>query len=347
MEQNPKITEFKRDGVDLKIDGLLAKLQIECSQKIKEAIANKFQEIYTLLTPLTRFRDKDKLLYLAIYCTLKSEGVSAPISRILECAGLSERVFDFWKLCLSEYFADYKNISRHRDILQLVYKMSSRFHFDPRSQYLAKCILYTLFEKMKDNKNEVIAAAVVSLLLKLFSKDCHLSLLSKIDSYQEIAKSYLKFISFYNYCPICNCADKTKLAHDMVYFFPKYRDYKEVLMKGMGKSASLEDLNMISENYFGVPCVQCFQIVRNIQGKVSQVVEIQNFIKNYAICPVCGAKNHELSLLKFYHSKQNTKLLNILIKHINSTNLKDYCKGFKLKLGVPCCQCFDTHIENG
>jgi len=347
MKQNscPKSTELKMDKIALKIDGILVKLQVKCSQKIKEAIANKFQEIYTLLTPLTRFRDKDKLLHLVIYYTLKSEGVSAPISRIPECAGLSEWVFDFWKLCLSEYFVDYKNIGRQKDILQLVYKTSSHFHFEPRSQYSVKCILYSLWEKIKDNKNEVIAAIVVSLSLKLFPENLHLSLLSNIDSYQEIAKYYLKFILFYNYCPICKC--ETQLAHESLFFFPKYKNYKELLIRKMQISASLEDLNMVSEGYFGVPCKRCFHIVRNIQGKVTQIVEIKNFIKVYANCPVCGAKNHELSLLKFYHSKQNTKLLNFLIMHINYTDLKTYGEQFKLKLGIPCCECFDRYIENG
>jgi len=332
------------DKFALKIDALLTKLQIKCSQKLKEAITSKFQEVHTLLTPLTRFRDTDKLLYLVIYYTLKSEGVSAPDSRILECAGLSEWVFDFWKLCLFKYFTDYKNIGRQKDILQLVYKTSSRFHFEPRFQYSAKCILYSLWEKIKDNKNKVIAAIVVSLSLRLFPEDYHLFLLNKIDSYQEIAKSYLKFISFYTYCPICKC--KTQLAHESLFFFPKYKNYKELLIKGMQISASLEDLNMESESYFGVPCVRCFHIVRNIQGKVSQLLEIKSFIKAYAICPVCGAKNHESSLLKFYHSKENLGLLNFLIKHINYTNLKTYGEEFKLKLGIPCCNCFDTYIEN-
>ena len=340
MKQNsyPKNTELKIDEVFLKIDGILAKLQIKCSQKIKDAITSKFQEVYTLLTPLTRFRDPDKLLYLVIYYTLKIEGVSAPISRILECAGLSEWDFEMWKYNLSEYFTDYKNMGRQKDILQLVYKMSSIFHFEREYQYSAKCILYTLFEKMKDNKNEVIAAAVVS--LSRFPEDSHLSLLSKIDSYQEIAKSYLKFISFYNYCPICKC--KTQLAHESLFFFPKYKDYKELLIRKMQISASLEDLNMVNESYFGVPCKRCFHLVRNIQGKVSQLAEIQSFIKAYGICPVCGAKNHELWLLKFYHSKQNLKLLKFLVRHINYTDLKT--QQFKLKLGIPCCECFDRYI---
>ena len=169
------------DEVGLKIEGLLAKLQIKCSQRLKEAITSKFQEIHALIPSLTRFRDTDKLFYLVIYYTLKSEGVTAPVSRILECAGLSEWVFDFWKLCLSEYFADYKNRSRQKDILQLVYKMSSYFHFETEYQYSAKYILYSLWEKIKDNKNKVIAAIVVSLSLRLFPEDYHLSLLNKID----------------------------------------------------------------------------------------------------------------------------------------------------------------------
>ena len=73
----------------------------------------------------------------------------------------------------------------------------------------------------------------------------------------------------------------------------------------------------------------------------------KNFVKFFSICPVCNRNNHFESLKNFYYSRDpimlnlRERLLELICE---STDFSDIYYN-KIKLGIPCCSCFDTLIK--
>jgi len=68
------------------------------------------------------------------------------------------------------------------------------------------------------------------------------------------------------------------------------------------------------------------------------------FMENFAFCPICKAENHASYLKKFYFSKkrEDSELKNQLLKLLVLS--KDFNELYynKIKLGIPCCDCFQS-----
>jgi hypothetical protein len=87
-----------------------------------------------------------------------------------------------------------------------------------------------------------------------------------------------------------------------------------------------------------VPCDPCFQLIHNIQGKFSELNQLQKFIVKYETCPVCGANNHRDYLINFYNDDNKRVIREYLI---NNMYLSEKLEKFKINIGIPCCNCFE------
>lgn len=67
------------------------------------------------------------------------------------------------------------------------------------------------------------------------------------------------------------------------------------------------------------------------------------FVNHYAICPICGNKNHYnvLKELYFDDTKQFLKEQLILFMNLKNQNVKK----LNLSFGIPCCNCFKLHFK--
>jgi hypothetical protein len=97
----------------------------------------------------------------------------------------------------------------------------------------------------------------------------------------------------------------------------------------------VEELNS-TEYYFGIPCNECYDLTRSIEGKISEIKDIKNFLKEFSSCPICHTKNHPNYLISFYYDKSKKELKKALLKHTKDSIIK----GLHLNWGIPCCNCF-------
>ncbi|MFO8019719.1 MAG: hypothetical protein R6U96_13920 [Promethearchaeia archaeon] len=154
----------------------------------------------------------------------------------------------------------------------------------------------------------------------------------------EDIRKFHDFKRFYDHCPICGDPyDDTPIVAKF-YFRRRYRKFKSILIERMQEASCLEDLNQEPDKFFGIPCEDCFVFCKNIEGKFSDLEEVQRFLIHYSTCPVCGTTNHKNYLLSFYYDERKKDLRENLLK---SMYLKTH-KGIELDIGIPCCNCFSN-----
>ncbi len=68
----------------------------------------------------------------------------------------------------------------------------------------------------------------------------------------------------------------------------------------------------------------------------------QEFIRSYAICPICGSFNHYYNLKTLFFS-ENQDLLSDLVKLMKIKNKK--FRNLNISFGIPCCNCFKLHLQ--
>lgn len=152
----------------------------------------------------------------------------------------------------------------------------------------------------------------------------------------DALKKYKKFKEFYSKCPICGRDEINQVICEKVYFSLEYQSFKKVLLGFLESGGSLDTTNN-QEQFFGVPCEDCFYLIRNIQGEFSDFNFLQKFILQYSECPVCSGKNHLSYLLSFFYDSTKEDLKEVLIEHMEGKNVKKV----KLNIGIPCCECYE------
>jgi len=112
----------------------------------------------------------------------------------------------------------------------------------------------------------------------------------------------------------------------------------------------LPDQESLILNELGRIIVNNHLLGRNNE-KSNQLVDnnrknLNDFLNFFSICPVCGNRNHRNYLVKFFFSKNPNSI--ILKKKL--LELMEKSKEFgeiyinKIKLGIPCCDCFKNFL---
>jgi len=72
-----------------------------------------------------------------------------------------------------------------------------------------------------------------------------------------------------------------------------------------------------------------------------------DFLEFYGNCPICKVKNHDDSLKKFYFSMvpENIRLRDQLLNIMEGFNPDNKYAVNKVKLGIPCCNCYKLLFE--
>ena len=73
----------------------------------------------------------------------------------------------------------------------------------------------------------------------------------------------------------------------------------------------------------------------------------QKFINFFLFCPICGKENHRSHLSKFYFTQNpQLKLLKEkLLLLMDQSKDFDYIYENEIKIGIPCCSCFDKFFS--
>jgi len=149
---------------------------------------------------------------------------------------------------------------------------------------------------------------------------------------------YKRFKEFYSKCPVCGKEHINQINCEKIYFTNKFTYFKENLIEAMNQVDSLEIINN-DEYFFGIPCEDCFDLTRNIQGKRSELKDLKHFLDYYKTCPICSNKNHLEYLISFYHDKSKKELRDSLIRNMKVKNKKNHAVNFQI--GIPCCKCYE------
>ncbi|MBD3197799.1 MAG: hypothetical protein GF317_22295 [Candidatus Lokiarchaeota archaeon] len=75
--------------------------------------------------------------------------------------------------------------------------------------------------------------------------------------------------------------------------------------------------------------------------------QLRRFIKSFSTCPVCGSRNHILSLIDFYYTSDPSpySLRHTLMTLLDRVDLYKGETSKGIKLGIPCCVCFDKYFR--
>ena len=111
-------------------------------------------------------------------------------------------------------------------------------------------------------------------------------------------------------------------------------EYRQMNYATLLKNDMLLELNNLREIIANTPD-------NNLDGLDESEKELFfKFIKYFAFCPVCGARNHYYQLKQFYFDKEKEVLKNSLIHLMTLKNKKR-----KFEYGIPCCNCFKKYLE--
>jgi len=149
---------------------------------------------------------------------------------------------------------------------------------------------------------------------------------------------YNEFENFYRKCPLCQSEGQNHFHIQDIFFNRVYLDLKKQLIEVMKDKELDLELNR-GDSFFGVPCLTCCKDVVLIKGKKSEVKIFEKFIQHYRKCPICSKENHVKYLSRFFHDNRYKELRDQLIEVLNNKNFSHY--KFKVKIGVPCCKCFE------
>ncbi|MBD3342313.1 MAG: hypothetical protein GF353_24650 [Candidatus Lokiarchaeota archaeon] len=220
-------------------------------------------------------------------------------------------------------------------------KMHREFYYKAKRQILKFFKKYDITNELNEYRDKAnrIHYFLTHTTFERVKSACLQVCLANINN--KYLKEYDSFKSFYDTCPICGKKDINQINCEKFYFSSRYSYFKELLITNMKNTETLEDLNT-NEFYFGIPCEDCFKVIRNIQGKYDDLDEVQNFVRRYSVCPICGSKNHLEYLLDFYYDDNRDELKGFLLKNMGN---KNHLKNFNINLGIPCCNCFSKIFE--
>jgi len=156
----------------------------------------------------------------------------------------------------------------------------------------------------------------------------------------KLLEEYGNFRTYYSKCPICEQSHSNHQICEEIFFSSKYSYFKEILLEKM-KDDEFDSLNT-DDNFFGIPCEPCFQLIHNIQGRFSELNQLQKFVVKYGCCPVCGANNHRDYLISFYNDENKREIRDYLV---NNIYLSEKLEEFKINIGIPCCNCFEQFFD--
>ena len=229
-----------------------------------------------------------------------------------------------------------------RNNLELYHVFYREFYYKAKRQILRFFKQYKLNSELKEYKDSTNRTHFF-ITHKTFERVKSACLQTCIANLKNQAlNDYINFKTFYSKCPICKSENANQDNCERFFFSPKFSYFKAILSDKMNKFENLEKLNDV-EYYFGIPCEKCYKIVRNIQGKFSELDQVQKFVLNYGSCPICGIKNHENYLLSFYHDDSKEELRDFLVKHMDSADIREK---YKIIVGIPCCECFSKVFED-
>ncbi len=137
----------------------------------RDLILEKFKNIYKALNPSTKYRSPEKLVPLVIYFYFKFNNISISESELLSVSKISKKEFNAFKLQICNFLPQYKERNRQEYILSRILEITEHFDLRMLFYYRSKKLMYKLWERIKNTKDDVIAGLIASIIALCWYKE--------------------------------------------------------------------------------------------------------------------------------------------------------------------------------
>ncbi|MFW9880680.1 MAG: hypothetical protein ACFFG0_47035, partial [Candidatus Thorarchaeota archaeon] len=159
------------------ITRILSSLGLSEYTSLKEMAMVNFREIRAKLRPGTKYRNVEKLVAIILYFRFKIDNISVTNADIFENSELIKKEFNDFLKQIRVYFPNYIVRDRQKYISQKLLEITNYFELEMPYYFLAKKILYRLWEGIKNTTDNVIAGLCASITaLCEYKEDVKISL---------------------------------------------------------------------------------------------------------------------------------------------------------------------------
>ena len=145
------------------ISRILSSLGLEGYNSLKEMAMVNFKEIRAKLRPGSKYRNVEKLVAIIMYFRFKIDNISVTNIDIFENTELTKKEFNNFYREVRVYYPNYMIRDRQRYISQKLLEITNHFGLEMPFYFLAKKVLYRLWEGIKNTTDNVIAGLCASI----------------------------------------------------------------------------------------------------------------------------------------------------------------------------------------
>ncbi len=145
------------------ISRILCSLGLEDYNSLKEMTMVNFKEIRAKLRAGSKYRNVEKLVAIILYFRFKIDNISVTNTDIFENTELTKKEFNDFFMQVRDYVPNYLIRDRQKYISQKLLEITNHFGLEMPYYFLAKKVLYRLWEGIKNTTDNVIAGLCASI----------------------------------------------------------------------------------------------------------------------------------------------------------------------------------------
>ena len=147
--------EHVEERAQSEISRILARLDLP--DACKPSIMDKFRNVRLQLGPGTKFRSAEKLAAVLTIIGLKLKNISVNSQDVIEVSNLTKEEFRSFFTQVAHYIPEYASRNRQMYISQKLLEITHFFGLEMPFYFLAKNILFKLWESVKNTTDNVVA----------------------------------------------------------------------------------------------------------------------------------------------------------------------------------------------
>lgn len=145
------------------ISRILCSLGLEDYNSLKEMTMVNFKEIRAKLRAGSKYRNVEKLVAIILYFRFKIDNISVTNVDVFENTELTKKEFNDFFMQVRDYVPNYLVRDRQKYISQKLLEITNHFGLEMPFYFLAKKVLYRLWEGIKNTTDNVIAGLCASI----------------------------------------------------------------------------------------------------------------------------------------------------------------------------------------
>ena len=161
--------ETVEEKAQREISRLLARLDLP--DTCKPVIIEKFKSVRPQLKEGTKFRSAEKLATILTFIGLKLKNIAINSTDLIEISSITQEEFRNFFTQVAHYIPEYAARNRREYISQKILDITRHFDIEMPFYFLAKKVLYKLWESVKNTTDNVIAGLCTGIIALCNYKD--------------------------------------------------------------------------------------------------------------------------------------------------------------------------------